>query len=153
MTPDSTNSTELHISRHFAAPPELVYRAFIDPEQLAAWFGPLDFEVPLDTVEVDPRIGGHQRLTMVHTSDPSFTSRIDAAFTEVVENRLLVGFQDVHGMANGDEMVRLTLSVEFLPEGGGTRLELRQGPYTPDIEEDARRGWEESFTKLDAQLS
>ena len=44
---------ELTMSRWFAAPPEVVYRAFSDPEQLAQWMGPLMFTVPLDTVDVD----------------------------------------------------------------------------------------------------
>ena len=40
----TTHSTtgELIISRAFAAPREMVYRAFTDPDKLASWFGPSD---------------------------------------------------------------------------------------------------------------
>ena len=44
---------ELVISRVFDAPRELVYKAFTDPDQLSAWFGPVGYSVPRDTVSVD----------------------------------------------------------------------------------------------------
>ena len=84
---------EVNISRYFDAPPELVYRAFTDPEQLAQWFGPLMFTVPLDTVDVDVRPGGHWEMTMVGKDNPEWRAPIDATFTEVVENQLLVGYE------------------------------------------------------------
>jgi len=31
---------EITISRTFDAPRELVYRAFVDPDQLCEWYGP-----------------------------------------------------------------------------------------------------------------
>jgi uncharacterized protein YndB with AHSA1/START domain len=31
---------EITISRVFDAPPDLVYRAFVDPDQLCEWYGP-----------------------------------------------------------------------------------------------------------------
>ena len=55
---DPTTSNELVITRIFDAPRELVYRAFIDPDQLAQWFGPVGWSVPRDTVDIDARVGG-----------------------------------------------------------------------------------------------
>ena len=46
----------------------------------------------------------------------------------------------------------MQLRIEFHDEGGKTRLVLRQGPYTDDMEPMARAGWGSSFTKLDALL-
>ena len=37
---------ELVIEREFDAPREAVYRAFVDPDQLAAWFGPVGCSEP-----------------------------------------------------------------------------------------------------------
>jgi hypothetical protein len=34
-----------------------------------------------------------------------------------------------------------------------TRIVLRQGPYSPEMKNNARDGWESSFTKLDALLA
>ena len=146
-------SKELVLTRTFDAPRELVYRAFVDPDQLAEWFGPVGFSVPRDSIEIDPRPGGYQRLVMVSDSDPEERSPVDATFTEVVENELLVGYEDWQAPgAQGPS--RMTMRLEFHDEGEGkTRIELRQGPYTPEIEEMARQGWESSFTKLDALLA
>ena len=53
-----TGTHEISITRIFDAPPELVYRAFTDPDQLGQWFGPVGFSVPYETVHVDARPGG-----------------------------------------------------------------------------------------------
>ncbi len=144
---------EITISRVFDAPRDLVYRAFTDPDQLAQWFGPVGFSVPRDTVDIDARVGGHQRLVMVSDDDPAQRSPIDATFSEVVENELLVGYQDVEGIPGTSGVLRFTLRLEFQEEPGGkTRLELRQGPFAEQMGKDTVLGWESSFTKLDALL-
>jgi uncharacterized protein YndB with AHSA1/START domain len=150
---EAAGTTELVISRVFDAPRELVYQAFTDPDQLSQWFGPVGYSVPRDTVEIDARPGGRQRFVMVNDADPAETSPVDATFSEVIENELLVGYQDVEGIPGTVGTVRFTLRIELHDEGAGqTRLELRQGSYTPEILEGARGGWESSFTKLDALL-
>ena len=131
---------EVNISRYFDAPPELVYMAFIDPEQLAQWFGPLMFTVPLDTVSIDARVGGHWRMTMVGKDNSEWKSPVDTTFTEVVENQLLVGYELAKSFPGLDDGTKITMSVEFIPEGGGTRLELRQGPMPPEMGENATVG-------------
>lgn len=144
---------EVTLSRWFDASPELVYRAFTDPQQLGQWFGPLMFGVPTDTIDLDIRPGGHWRMTMVGKDDPTWRAPVDATFTEVVDNELLVGYEvakDIPGMADG---TRMTLSIEFVPEGDGTRLELRQGPFPEETREMATVGWNQSFHKLDALLA
>ncbi len=150
---DSTVTSELVITRIFNAPRELVYRAFTDPDQLAQWFGPVGFSVPRDTVDVDVRVGGHQRFVMVSDDDPGMRSPVNARFTEVVENELLVGAEEVEGIPGQQGTVHMYLRLEFHDEDGGTRLVLRQGPYTEQMEGMAREGWNSSFTKLDALLT
>jgi uncharacterized protein YndB with AHSA1/START domain len=146
-------SQHIEITRIFNAPRELVYRAFTDPDQLAQWFGPVGYSVPRDTVEIDARPGGYQRFVMVNDANPAEASPIDATFSEVIENELLVGHQEVEGIPGTEGKVRFTLRIELHDEGAGqTRLELRQGPYTPEIRQGANAGWESSFTKLDALL-
>jgi len=145
---------ELEISRLFDAPRELVYQAFVDPDQLAQWFGPVGWVVPRDTVDVDARPGGYQRFVMVNADDPSQRSPINATFTEVVANELLVGEQSVEGIPGFEGTARLTLRLEFHDEPGGkTRLELRQGPFSHQLEENSRGGWNSSFGKLDDLLA
>jgi|HubBroStandDraft_6_1064221.scaffolds.fasta_scaffold27358_2 uncharacterized protein YndB with AHSA1/START domain len=148
-----TTTSELTISRIFDAPRELVYRAFVDADQLPQWFGPVGYSVPYESVQSDAEVGGHQRLVMVNDDDPAERSSLDMTFTEVVENELLVGHQDVDGMPGSTGTVRFRLRLEFHEEPGGkTRLELRQGPFREPVGDDAVKGWESSFTKLDSLL-
>ena len=148
-------TTELRIERTFDAPRELVYKAFTDPDQIAAWFGPVGYTVPRDTVDVDVRVGGHQRFTMVPDNDSlPPAGQVNATFDEVIENELLVGHEDLETeMAEMFGTSRLSLRIELHDEGGKTRLVLVQGPYREDFAGNAREGWGSSFTKLDALLA
>ena len=148
-----TTTSELTISRIFDAPPELVYRAFVDADQLGQWFGPVGFLVPFESVHSDAQPGGHQRLVMVSEDDPTQRSTIDTTFREVVENELLDGHQDVQGIPGTTGTVTFRIRLEFHEEPGGkTRLELRQGPFREPLGDDAAQGWESSFTRLDSLL-
>jgi uncharacterized protein YndB with AHSA1/START domain len=144
---------EITLSRVFDAPRELVYRAFVDPDQLCLWFGPDGYSVPCETVQIDARVGGFQRFVMVSDEDPSRRSAIDGTFSEVVENEVLDGHQDVERIPGPGSTTRLRLRLEFLEEANGrTRLELRQGPFTEEMGRDTQMGWESSFARLDTLL-
>jgi uncharacterized protein YndB with AHSA1/START domain len=147
---DAQLATDLH--RHFAAPRELVYKAFTDKDQIAAWFGPFGGLVVPDTVSIDAKVGGHRRVTMV-TYSGAMSWSVDTTFTEVIENQRLVGYETVTGFPAFEDVDRFTLSLEFIDEGGGTRLELHEGPYSIEMEAVVREFWLQSFTKLDALLA
>ncbi|GAA3583447.1 SRPBCC family protein [Klugiella xanthotipulae] len=143
---------DLVIFRHFAAPPRQVYHAFIDPDTIAEWFGPDGWHVPRDTIAVDARAGGYQRLVMVSDDNPELTAVVDTTFSEVIENLLLVAHQDVPDMDGDGTITRLTTSLTFTEEGSGTQLELVQGPFSAEVAAGPRSGWEESFATLDRVL-
>jgi uncharacterized protein YndB with AHSA1/START domain len=144
---------EVVISRYFDAPVPLVYQAFVDPDQIAQWFGPLLFHVPRDTVAIDPRPGGEWKMTMVNNDNPELTSPVSSTLVEVVENRLLVGYEIAQGFPGVPDGTKVTLSLQFTAEGDGTRLELRQGPLPEEMREMGETGWNQSFYKLDALLA
>jgi uncharacterized protein YndB with AHSA1/START domain len=148
--PDETS--EVFISRYFDAPPEMVYRAFTDPDQLAQWFAPLVFHVPRATVDIDAQTGGHWRITMVNNDNPDLRAPINATFSKVIENRILVGYEIAQGFPGVPDGTKVTLTVEFIPEGSGTRLELRQGPFSAQPREMSAIGWGQSLHKLAALL-
>lgn len=144
---------EITISRLFDAPRELVYRAFVDPDQLCEWFGPDGYSVPCETVQIDARPGGFQRFDMVSDQDPGHRSPVDVTLSEVVENELLVGHEEVEGPPGTGRTTRLRLQLEFRDEANGkTRLELRQGPFTEERGTQTKTGWESSFGRLDSLL-
>ncbi len=140
---------EITLSRVFDVPPELVYRAFVDPDQLCLWFGPAGFSVPCESVQIDARPGGFQRFVLASDADPDQHRTVEMAFTQVVENELLDGHQEVEGTPGS----RVRLRLEFRAEGhGNTRLDLRQGPYTEELGQATKTGWDDSFTRLDSLL-
>lgn len=144
---------EVKISRYFDAPPSMVYRAFIEPDQMAQWFGPLQYVVPLDTIDVDARAGGHWRMTMVNKDDTSQTSPVNSVFEEVVENELLVGYELTTGFPGMEDGTKLTARFEFTPEGDGTRLQITQGPFPEFMKTMSTVGWNQSLYKLEALLA
>lgn len=145
-------ATQMQLKRHFHAPPGEVFRAFVDPDRLAQWFGPAGFHVPRATVQVDTRVGGLWRLVMVNNDVPVITSPVDLVFTEVVPGRRLVGYEDAKGMAGVRDGTRLVLVIEFDAAGDGTLLTVTQGPFPPELSEMGSMGWRQSFRKLEALL-
>ena len=148
-----TDTHEIFLARVFDAPPELVYRTFVDPDQLCEWYGPAGFSVPCETVQIDARAGGFQRFVIVSDDDPTFRNRVELTFSEVIENELLAGHQEVEGVPGSRGSTRLHLRLEFHAEpGNATRLQLRQGPLTEEMGIQSVAGWESSFANLDSLL-
>ncbi|MCB0882539.1 MAG: SRPBCC domain-containing protein [Thermoleophilia bacterium] len=146
----SDDDFDLILEREFDAPRAAVYRAFLDPDQLAAWFGPETVHVPLESVDIEASVGGHQRFDMVLNDDPRRRFATDAVFTELVENEVIAS-EETFDM--GDGPVAMRARIEFRDAGPGrTRLTIRQGPHGGMLS-GARAGWGSSFTKLDALLA
>jgi uncharacterized protein YndB with AHSA1/START domain len=144
---------EISFSRIFDAPRELVYRAFVDPDQLCQWFGPPGFSVPCETVQSDARTGGFLRFVLVSDADPTHRTPVDVALNQVVEDELLVAHADIGAIAGARRTARIRLRLEFLDQSSGrTRLELRQDPSRDEICGDPEAAWQSSFTRLDSLL-
>ncbi len=63
----------IHMSRAFDAPPELVYRAYAEPELLKQWLGPERLEVRID--EYDLRHGGRYRFVHIDEDGTEYAFR------------------------------------------------------------------------------
>ena len=48
---------EIEFARTYAAPRELVWDAWTDPDQMAQWWGPRGVTTPRESIEVDPAPG------------------------------------------------------------------------------------------------
>ena len=132
------------LSRWFDAPVEAVWAAFTDPDQLAQWYGPDGVSVDRDSVDVQPRPGGPWALTMV-VGDRRMP--LSGTVTEVREHERLVVTDT---MPDG---TLVTMTVELREERGGTRLELRQGPFPVSGCAGAEGAWGQAADKLVALLS
>ena len=145
---DQMTFRELDIVRVFDAPRQLVWDAWTDPDQIAAWWGPAGMHTPRETVELDLRPGGVFRLTMVADNGAEFPS--DMRFTEVVEpERLAFAWAAQRGIGAGSSVIT------FKDLGGGkTELTNHYAGYITDpIQGFMVQGTNEQFDKLAAYLT
>jgi uncharacterized protein YndB with AHSA1/START domain len=145
---------QLAVAHMCDAPRELVYRAFTDPDHLAAWWGPIGNSLPRDTIEFDVRTGGYQRWTEVNAAEPDLRVHIYIDLTNVTPGELLEGVIQVTGrLQEGIEPFETRFRVEFHDEPDGrTRLENRQW-LAEHLAGPSEQGWLEAFSKLDAMLA
>lgn len=145
---------QLSITRVVDAPRPLVYRAFTDPDVLAAWWGPAGNQLPRDEIDFDVRPGGHQRWTEVNPAVPDLRVHVHLDLADVAENEHIDGVMRVTGrLQEGIEPFETRLRVEFHDEAGGrTRIEIRQWLPGP-LAAPAEQGWREAFAKLDVALA
>lgn len=80
-TAASTADREIHTTRVFDAPRELVWKAWTDPDRLARWWGPNGFSTTTSVYEFKP---GGKWLFVMHGPDGT-DYRNDITFTEIVE--------------------------------------------------------------------
>jgi uncharacterized protein YndB with AHSA1/START domain len=141
---------EVRITREFDAPPEVVFRAWTVPSELAAWYGPAQFDTPEDKIHIDLRVGGRYELTMVRR-DTGEEMPAGYEILELAPPSLLVLRADPmpeHGMPEP-----VITRVELHDLGGGrTRMELIDGLY-PEGFGHAEMGWNSSFDRLAAMLT
>jgi uncharacterized protein YndB with AHSA1/START domain len=148
-TPTTTTDRQVLISRVFDAPREQVFNAWIDPTELAEWYGPAEVEVPRERINVDARVGGRWELTMVRRGDGREMS-IGYEIIELVEGELLVMRSDPMPEAGMHEGTLLRLEVADLE--GKTRMTLTDGPYPSGGRDHAEGGWNAAFDKLAARI-
>jgi uncharacterized protein YndB with AHSA1/START domain len=141
-TPVANTDQEVVITRVFEAPREWVFRAWTDPDQVAAWFGPAHFDTPRERIRIDLRVGGRYELTMVQR-DGGAEYAIGYEIVELVEPELIVLRSDPM-----PEHEPTLTRVELHDLGGRTRMTLTDGPYPKT--EHAEAGWAAAFDKLAA---
>ena len=140
---------EIRIDHVFDAPRDAVFSAWIDPDQIARWWAPGGLEVPRETVEIEARVGGAFRLTMVESGGGARLS-IRGDFVEINPPELIVLRFDPITEAIPD--VTIT-RVVFEADGERTRMTLTTGPYTDEMRPYAAAGWGESLANLDRLLA
>lgn len=135
----------LDIDRMFAAPRDLVWRLWKDPEHLVRWHGPEG--CALSQCEQDFRPGGKWRRTM--TAGPGHAHVIFGEFIEIDEPRRLS-----FTYTNASDGFETIVTMDFEAQSDGTtRMLFRQTPFINRAERDGHgRGWNSSFDLLNAYL-
>ena len=148
-TPAAAADQEVLITRIFDAPRERVFRAWTDPDELAAWYGPEHLDTPREQIHIDLRVGGRYELTMVQRGGGEFA--IGYEIIELVEPELIVLRSDPMPEVGMDEPA--VVRVEFHDHGAKTRMTLSDGPYPPAGRGHAEAGWSAAFDKLAAHVA
>ena len=148
--PTATTDQQVLITRIFETSCERVFRAWTDPNQLAAWYGPEHMDAPRERIHIDLRIGGRWELTMVRRGGgDEFT--ISYEILELVEPELIVLRSDPMPEMGIHEPT--ILRVEFHDQGARTRMTLSDGPYPPQGRGHAETGWAAAVDNLARSLA
>lgn len=138
----------MQVRRRFSAPPERVYRAWTNAEELKLWHCPEDLYV--DRAECDPRVGGRFLVNMVDKEGQD--NRAVGEYLEMVPGRRLVFTWSWEAGGGGDQNTRVTVEFDPLPEGG-TELTLTHELFEDeDSCEGHRSGWSSAFNQLETHL-
>jgi uncharacterized protein YndB with AHSA1/START domain len=139
--------SEVLITRIFEAPRERVFRAWTDPDELAAWYGPEHMHAPRERIHIDLRVGGRWELTMVQRGgDREFA--IGYEIVELVEPELIVLRSDPMPDVGMHEPT--VVRVELHDHGEKTRMTLSDGPMPSAGRGHAEAGWNAAVEKLAA---
>lgn len=137
----ATHTIRLH--RVLAAPPERVYRAFLDPAAMVKWFPPHGFTATVH--EFDPRVGGRHRMSFTNFATGS-SHAFGGTYVELTPHeriRYTDAFDDP-GLP-GEAQVTITLRAVSV----GTDLEIVQEGVPAIIPPEAcYLGWQETLKQL-----
>jgi uncharacterized protein YndB with AHSA1/START domain len=151
MTLTTEGDRDVVVTRRFAAPPELVYRAHIEPELIKNWLlGPEGWTMPVCISE--PRPGGKIRYEWSDGKGSGFY--LTGEFVELVPFSRIVHVERMHlPEVTPDNHVE----TRFEPDGKGTLLTMRM--TLPDAQSRAamlatgmEHGMETSYARLETVI-
>jgi len=154
------------ISRSFNAPLARVWKAWIEPEQLAEWWGPKGFKATVKTLDLKPGGVFHYRLESPQGQE-MWGKYI---FREIVPEQRLVflsGFSDEYGALTQHPMapdwpLQMHTTITFAETDGKTTVTVTWRPYeASDTERETfekgrdsmQAGWTGTFDKLENHLA
>ena len=138
---------DFSVSRVVNASPERVFRAYLDPVQFVQFWSPEGVTIALDTVVIEPWVGGRFECTMVVETMDNLEMPNAGTFVEIVENERLVFSEASHG--------DLVSTVSFTDQGDG-RTEVAVNQINVPIEylgPQATEGFNSCFDKLEVLLA
>lgn len=143
-----SSEKELTITRLFDAPRDVVFKAWLEREQLVKWWGPGDFTNPV--CDIDAKPGGKVYIDMKGPDGTVYP--MDGEFHEIVPSQKIV-FTTAALDDNGKRLFEVLNTVTFSEEGTKTKMTLHacvanirpEGKYHID---GMNEGWNQSLDRL-----
>lgn len=140
-TPDSTGTVRLH--RVIKAPPNRLYRAFLDPDALVKWIPPHGFTGKVH--HMDARVGGGYKMSFTNFNTGTSHS-FGGTYLELVPGERL-RYNDQFDDPNLPGQMNVTITLR--PVACGTELSIVQEGIPAAIPvEFCYLGWQESLALL-----
>jgi uncharacterized protein YndB with AHSA1/START domain len=137
----TTGTVTLH--RFFTAPPDRIYRAFLDPDAMAKWLPPHGFTGRV--LEMDARVGGRYRMQFTNLGTGQ-SHAFGGMYLELVPNERMVN-TDVFDDPNLPGEMRTTVTLKAMSVG--TELTAVQEGIPALIPVEAcYLGWQQSLQLL-----
>jgi uncharacterized protein YndB with AHSA1/START domain len=137
----ATGTVRLH--RVLRAPPERVYRAFLEPDAMAKWLPPYGYTCQVHHMEA--KVGGTHRMSFRNFSDGTDHS-FGGEYLELVPFEK-IRYSDRFDDPNLPGELHVTVSLRQVL--GGTELQILQEGIPEAIPEDmCYLGWQESLAQL-----
>ena len=134
----------IEVTRRFAAPPEQVFDAWLDPPGLGRWLF-ATAEGRMERVEVDARVGGRFEIDERRGDE---LARHWGTYVEIDRPRRLA-----FDFGTSFEATPTRVIVTIVPDGGGSLLTLRQRGVGSDWEDRTRQGWGMILGNLETALA
>jgi len=156
----SALQNEIVINRVFNLPVSVVWLAWTDAEYFKKWWGPRGFTCPSSKMEA--RVGGKYLSCMRGPDGKEFWST--GVVKELIPERKLVvtdSFSDDKGNIKpaseygmpGEWPKELLITVYLEEADGATKMKLKHQGIPGEMREDCIKGWNESFDKLEENIT
>jgi uncharacterized protein YndB with AHSA1/START domain len=142
----TTGTVTIH--RVLPAPPERVYRAFLDPDAMCKWLPPHGFTGKV--LQMDARVGGRYRMQFTNFSNGQ-SHAFGGEYQELVPNERIV-HTDVFDDPNLPGEMRVTVIFKAVLVGTELRVEQSGIPAMIPLEA-CYLGWQESLQLLTLLVS
>lgn len=136
-------SNSVHLHRVLAAPPEKIYRAFLDPDAMARWLPPNGFTGKVHHAE--PKVGGTYRMSFTNFTTGS-SQAFGGKYLELVPNERL-RYTDVFEDPGLPGEIVVTVSLKKVSVGTEVTISQENTPAAIPAEA-CYLGWQESLLNL-----
>lgn len=137
------------VNRVIEAPPERVYEAFLNPDDMAVWSPPEGFRAEVQ--EVEPEEGGSFRIENIGETEETeqYSHTFEGTYQELKRGEKVVWTEESE---EGDNHSTVTVTLDTVADG--TEITLRLEGIPEDVAEKygVAEAWEGSLEKLAGQV-